>query len=66
MVMDYPVMCEFFNQISRFEFAERPIEYSKAVRVTLIALGYDEEWVNGEFRQYLETTFEYYFDTWDR
>jgi hypothetical protein len=62
--MTYPELDVFFNQISRFEFAERPIEYSKAVRVTLIALGFDEDWINGEFRQYLETTFQFYFDTW--
>jgi hypothetical protein len=54
----------FMNQISRFEFAERPVEYSKAVRVTLTALGFDEDWVNGEFRERLESTFRYYFDTW--
>lgn len=28
--------------------------YLKAVRVSLVALGYDEKWVEGEFRDALE------------
>jgi hypothetical protein len=62
MVMTREEIFDFLNKISRSEFEERPVEYSKGVRVALIALGYDEDWVNGEFREYLETTYEYYFD----
>ena len=31
--------------------------YLKAVRVSLVALGYDEKWVEGEFRDALEARY---------
>lgn len=60
--MSFEEMRDFLNKISRADFQENPIIYSKAIRVSLIALGYDEDWVNDEFREYLETTYEYFFD----
>lgn len=62
MKMSFDEMRDFLGKISRAEFEDNPIIFSKAIRVSLIALGYDEEWVNDEFRQYLETTYEYFFD----
>lgn len=61
-IMNFEEMREFLGKLSRAEFESNPIIFSKAVRVSLIALGYDENWVNTEFREYLETTYEYFFD----
>lgn len=61
-ILSYDEMRDFLGKISRAEFEDNPIIFSKAIRVSLIALGYDEEWVNDEFRQYLERTYEYFFD----
>lgn len=50
---------QFINSLRRAEI-EAPYNmdiitgYLKAVRVTLWALGYDELWVNGEFRNMME------------
>lgn len=52
----------FIGKLSRLEFDERPVEYSKGVRVALIALGYDESWVNGDFRDMLETEYDFLWD----
>lgn len=38
----------------RAEWSENPRCYKKGIRSLLIALGYDEDWVNGEFRQLLD------------
>lgn len=38
----------------RAECDEDPRIFLKAVRATLIALGYDEEWVNGRGREIFE------------
>lgn len=35
----------------------RKSRYLKAVRASLVALGYDEQWVNGEFRTLLEARY---------
>lgn len=45
--------------IDRAELYQDPIVYLKAVRATLIALGYESEQVNGSFRDLLES---YYAD----
>ena len=37
--------------VRRVELYECPRSYMKAVRATLIALGYDEYWVNSKFRE---------------
>lgn len=42
---------DLIDGISRAELRECPRSYFKAVRATLIALGYDEHWVNGRFRE---------------
>lgn len=60
--MNFEELKDFINNISRAELEENPIIYLKAIRVSLIALGYDEDWVNTEFRDYLETSFEYSLD----
>lgn len=52
----------FVNQLSRVEFESDPIVYSKAIRVTLIALGYDETWVNTDFREFLEKNYDFLFE----
>lgn len=41
-------------QLSRVEMFENPRCFIKGVRATLIALGYDQDFIEGEFREYLE------------
>lgn len=45
---------DFISHCSRAEWYECPRSYNKAIRVTLINLGYDEEWVNETFRDMLD------------
>lgn len=45
---------ELIARAHRAECEEDPKIYLKAVRATLIALGYDEDWVNGRFREIIE------------
>lgn len=45
------------SDVDRAELYENPRVYLKAVRSTLIALGYNPEWVNGEFREALELAY---------
>lgn len=47
------------TSIDRAELYQDPVVYLKAVRATLIALGYESEQVNGSFRDLLES---YYAD----
>lgn len=54
---------QFLGQLDRAEFSTHPIEYSKGIRSTLIALGYDEDFINGEFRERLE---DYYSFHWHK
>lgn len=49
---------EFLNSVMRDEYEENPRVYTKAIRATLIALGYDERYINGEFRERMEQYFE--------
>lgn len=49
---------DFLNQLLRAEYAENPRVYTKAIRATLIALGYDERYVEGAFRDILEKYFK--------
>lgn len=51
---------EFLNSVMRAEYLDNPRVYKKAIRATLIALGYDEDYINGEFR----TRMEEYFKNW--
>lgn len=62
MIMSASEMRMFLNQIDRAEFDENPRVYAKAIRTTLIVLGYDDDWVNGEFRDNLEHTYNFYFE----
>lgn len=48
---------KFLKSLDRAEYDENPRVYLKAVRFTLIALGYIEDYVNGEFREKLEEFF---------
>lgn len=61
MTMTEQKMLDFIKGIGRSElwdeFEERPNKYPrylKAVRVTLVELGYDEQWVDTTFRTALE------------
>lgn len=54
------------NKLSRYESTVNPKVYFKAVRVTLLTLGYDEEWVNGDFREKLEETYSYCWDVYNQ
>ena len=44
----------FLKHIGRTEMFENYRSYSKGVRVALINVGYDEKWVNGEFKDTLD------------
>lgn len=48
---------EFLTLVLRDEYFENPRVYTKAIRSTLIALGYDEHYINGEFRDRMESFF---------
>ena len=39
----------FLSNVVRFEYFHDPV-FKKAIRCTLIALGYSEHYINGEFR----------------
>lgn len=52
----------FVNRLSRAEFEMNPIVYSKAVRVTLVSLGYDETWVDTDVRELLEKSYSGFFE----
>lgn len=45
-------------QLSRAELFENPRCFIKGVRATLLALGYSEDFVEGEFREYLEKYYD--------
>lgn len=47
---------EFICECLRAEAYENPRVFSKAVRVTLLALGYNSEWVENTFRDTLDET----------
>lgn len=47
---DYDFFKAFVNSVIRSEYFDNPIIYKKAIRATLIALGYNEDFINGEFR----------------
>lgn len=53
---------EFVWTCGRSEWLECPRSYKKALRCALIALGYDEDWVNGEFREFLDEFGEEYYE----
>lgn len=53
---------QFINCCHRAETGNNPILYTKAIRASLIALGYDESWVNDEFRTLIENEWKYEFD----
>lgn len=48
---------KFLKCAHRAECDMNPIVYCKAVRASLIALGFDYEWVDGEFREQLEEAY---------
>lgn len=50
---DYEVF-RFLNNVARSEWEEGRRAYNKAIRVTLISLGYDRFWVEGRFREMLD------------
>lgn len=45
-------------QLSRAELYENPRCFIKGVRAILLALGYDEDFIEGEFREYLEDYYD--------
>ena len=59
-IMDKDKMNKFIEDIGRSELYDEIhnsngySRYIKAIRASLIALGYDEEWVNSEFRDAIE------------
>lgn len=60
IIMDKDEMNKFIENIGRTELYDEIHNsngyprYIKAVRASLIALGYDEEWVDSEFRNAIE------------
>lgn len=52
---------EFISSLSRAEISHNPVVYTKAVRVCLLSLGVDEEFICGEFRDKLEEYYDYEF-----
>lgn len=56
-VMDEAEMWRFINAAHRTECDANEWVYTKAIRASLIALGYDQDWVNGPFREALETSY---------
>ena len=60
IIMDKDEMNKFIENIGRTELYDEIHNsngyprYIKGVRASLVALGYDEEWVNSEFRDAIE------------
>lgn len=50
---------EFLFNVHRAEADDNPRIYLKAIRCTLIALGYPEDYVNGDFYDYALTQYPY-------
>lgn len=50
---------QFLSNVHRAEADEDPHIYLKAVRSTLIALGYPDDYVNGKFYEYALTQYPY-------
>lgn len=50
---------QFLCNVHREECDRDPVVYCKAIRATLLALGYDMDWVDGEFCEMLEMRFIY-------
>lgn len=57
MIMTNDQLAVFLYDINRAELYAAPVEYIKAVRVTLLALGYDPVWVSTEFTPIIDTYF---------
>jgi len=57
-IMAEAEMWDFINQTCRSEADENKWVYLKAIRVSLLALHYDRDWVESTFRDALE----YYYD----
>lgn len=56
-LVDYVARSELFEEIESMKNPESKISYPrylKVVRVTLISLGFDDEWVENDFRDALE------------
>lgn len=66
MILSKEEVINLLNTVGRSETVENPRVYLKAIRCTLISLGYDEEWVNGKFRNILEKSFKYAFDEYTK
>lgn len=47
----------FLSNVVRFEYFQDPVIFKKAIRCTLIALGYSEHYINGEFRDKMDEFF---------
>lgn len=56
----YDVICDphFIADLGRSELFDNKTSYFKAVRVTLISLGFDRDIINGRFRECLERFYE--------
>lgn len=48
----------FIASIDRAEASSDPVVWSKAVRCTLIELGFNEHWVNEVFRERIDSFYE--------
>ena len=48
----------FARDMERWETTENTRVYIKGIRSCLIALGYDEDWVNGDFYELLLATYD--------
>lgn len=57
-IMTEREMWDFINETCRAEADENRRVYLKAIRVSLLALHYDRDWVESTFRDALE----YYYD----
>lgn len=56
----YDVICDphFIADLGRSELFDNKTSYFKAVRVTLISLGFDRDIINGRFKECLERFYE--------
>lgn len=61
-IMSDTDMYNFIWKCHRAEVSTNPVIFCKALRVSLLALGYDEEWVETTFRETLENEYKIDFE----
>lgn len=57
---------QLLKKVYRYETAINPHVYLKAVRVTLHELGYDDKWLETDFRDLIDEIYQEEFDKYEQ